>query len=48
VGEGFTATDQYLGRLCFLQKGRYIAAWANVAAGEDPVALAKALMSKLQ
>lgn len=47
VDGGFTVTDQYLGRLCFLQKGRYIAAWANVAEGQDPVALAKALAGKL-
>jgi hypothetical protein len=45
--DAFTATDQYLGRLCFVQKGRYIAAWANVAEGQDPAALAKALAAKL-
>jgi len=30
-----------------VQKGRYIAAWANVAEGQDPVALAKSLAARL-
>jgi len=47
VADGFMATDPYLGRLCFVQKGRYLAAWANVAEGNDPVALARALAAKL-
>lgn len=45
--ESFQATDQYLGRLCFFRKGRYIGGYANVAEGRDPVALAKALAEKL-
>ncbi len=40
-------TDRYLGRLCFLQKGRYIAGYANVAEGHDPAALAAALAAGL-
>lgn len=41
--EAFVATDQYLGRLCVSRKGRYVLGYANVAGGQDPVALAKAL-----
>ena len=41
--EAFQADDQYLGRLCFFRKGRYLGGYANVAAGQDPVALARAL-----
>jgi len=40
-------TDQYLGRLCFIRKGAYIAGYANVAEGRDPAALAAALTSRL-
>ncbi|HTT61701.1 MAG TPA: DUF6599 family protein [Bryobacteraceae bacterium] len=40
-------TDRYLGRLCFMQKGRYIAGWANVAEGHDPADLAAALAARL-
>ena len=45
--EAFQATDQYLGRLCFFRKGRYVAGWANVAEGQSPEALAAALAGKL-
>ena len=40
-------TDRYLGRLCFIQKGPYIAGYANVAEGHDPSALATALAAGL-
>jgi hypothetical protein len=45
--EAFQATDKYLGRLCFFRKGRYIGGYANVADGQDPIALSKALAAKL-
>jgi Family of unknown function (DUF6599) len=46
--DGFQVKDQYLGRLCFFRKGRYLAGYANVAEGQDPVALAAALASALR
>jgi hypothetical protein len=36
-------TDRYLGRLCFMHKGRYIVGYANVAEGHDALKLASAL-----
>jgi hypothetical protein len=45
--EAFQANDKYLGRLCFFRKGRYIGGYANVADGQDPVALSVALAAKL-
>jgi hypothetical protein len=45
--EAFQANDKYLGRLCFFRKGRYIGGYANVAEGQDPVALSVALAAKL-
>lgn len=45
--EAFQANDKYLGRLCFFRKGRYIGGYANVAEGQDPVALSAALAAKL-
>jgi len=45
--EGFAVDDQYLGRLCFFRKGTYIGGYANVAEGQDPVALSKALAARL-
>ncbi|MDE3167973.1 MAG: hypothetical protein KGN36_19385 [Acidobacteriota bacterium] len=46
--EAFQAKDQYLGRLCFFRKGKYLGGYANVAEGQDPVALAQALASALR
>lgn len=40
-------TDRYLGRLCFLQKGKYIAGYANVADTHDPAVLAAELAARL-
>lgn len=40
-------TDQYLGRLCFVRKDRYLAGYAGVAEGYDPSALATALAARL-
>jgi hypothetical protein len=45
--EAFQANDKYLGKLCFFRKGRYIAGYANVTEGQDPVALSTALAAKL-
>jgi len=45
--EGMQAADRYLGRLCFFRKGRYVAGYANVAEGTDPVELAKSLAARL-
>lgn len=43
----FEATDRYLGRVCLMQKGPYIAGYANVADGQDPAALVSALAARL-
>ncbi len=45
--EAFQVNDKYLGRLCFFRKGKFVAGYANVAEGQDPVALAKVLASRL-
>lgn len=45
--EAFEINDKYLGRLCFFRKGKYLGGYANVAEGQDPVALAKALAARL-
>ncbi len=46
-GELIQVTDRYLGRLCFVRKGRYIAGYANVSKAHDPSRLAAALVSRL-
>jgi hypothetical protein len=46
--EAFQAKDQYLGRLCFFRKGKYLGGYANVAEGQDPVALAAALAAGIR
>jgi hypothetical protein len=45
--EGFTAQDQYLGSLVVFRKGARVAGVANVPAGKDGTALAKALATRL-
>jgi hypothetical protein len=45
--EAFTAQDQYLGGLVVFRKGARVAGVANVAAGGDATALAKAVASRL-
>jgi len=45
--EAFSASDQYLGGLLVFRKGARVAGVANVAAGSDPTALAKALLGRL-
>ena len=45
--EAFQSTDPYLGRLCFVRTGRYIAGYAITADGMDPVKLSAALVHKV-
>lgn len=45
--DAFQVTDQYLGRMCLVRKGRYVAGYANVSEPRDPVALAQVLASAL-
>jgi Family of unknown function (DUF6599) len=47
TGDPIQMTDHYLGRLCFVRKGRYIAGYANVTGERDPAALAAALAARL-
>jgi hypothetical protein len=46
--EGMQTTDKYLGRLCFVRSGPYIAGYAISADGVDPIALTTLLLQKLQ
>jgi len=46
--DAFQSTDKYLGRLCFVRTGRYIAGYGITAEGLDPVALSAALVKKIQ
>ncbi|HTS28381.1 MAG TPA: DUF6599 family protein [Bryobacteraceae bacterium] len=45
--DAFQMNDRYLGQVCIFRKGRYIAGYGNVAAGQDSVSLAKALAGRL-
>jgi len=45
--DGFQATDKYLGRVCIVRKGRYLAGYGNLADGDDGVKLATVLVSRL-
>jgi hypothetical protein len=45
--EAFQATDQYLGRLCIFRQGRYVAGYANLADGQEGVALATSLARRV-
>ncbi len=45
--EGFRVQDEYLGGICIFRKGRRIAGYANVPAGEDAVALSRALSARV-
>jgi len=45
--EAFQATDKYLGKVCIIRKGRYLAGYGNVPEGQDAAKLAAALSSKL-
>ncbi len=46
--EAFQVNDRYLGRICIFRKGRYVAGWANVPDGQDPLALATALAANVK
>jgi hypothetical protein len=41
--DAFQMNDKYLGQVCIFRKGRYVAGYGNVVAGQDAVTLAKAL-----
>ena len=45
--DAFQSTDKYLGRMCFVRTGRYIAGYAITANGMDPVALSARLVQKI-
>ena len=46
--EAFQTTDKYLGRLCFIRKGQYIAGYSITVDGMDPAALSAALVAKIR
>ena len=46
--EAFGTTDKYLGRLCFIRQGRYIAGYSVTVDGMDPAALSAALAAKIR
>jgi hypothetical protein len=45
--DAFEVADKYLGRLCFFRKGQYLAGYAGLAEGQDPVALSTALATRI-
>ena len=45
--DAFKLDDKYLGQVSIFRKGRYVAGYGNVAAGQDPVSLARALAGRL-
>jgi hypothetical protein len=45
--DAFTATDEYLGRICIFRKGRIVGGYGKVADGQDATALAGALAARL-
>ena len=45
--EAFQSSDKYLGRVCFVRTGRYIAGYAITADGLDPVVLSGALVQQI-
>ena len=47
TGDPIQFTDRYLGRLCFMRRGRYMVGYANVAEGYDPEKLAAGLAARL-
>jgi len=46
--DAFQSTDKYLGRMCFVRIGRYIAGYAVTASGADPVALSATLVKSIR
>lgn len=45
--DAFQVTDKYLGRICVVRKGRYLAGYGNLADGQDAVKLATVLAARL-
>ncbi len=45
--EAFRVTDEYLGGICIFRKGRRIAGYANVAAGQDAAVPARILSARV-
>lgn len=45
--DAFQMNDKYLGRVCIFRKGRYVGGYGNVADGQEPLTLAKALAARL-
>ena len=45
--DAFQKADKYLGRMCFVRTGRYIAGYAITAEAMDPVVLSGALVQKI-
>lgn len=45
--DAFQGSDKYLGRMCFVRTGRYIAGYAITAEATDPVLLSGALVQKI-
>ena len=45
--DAFQVTDKYLGRVCIVRKGRYLAGYGNLAEGQDAVKLVTILVSRL-
>lgn len=45
--DALETNDRYLGRLCLFRKGKRVAGYANVPDGQDPVALSKALATRI-
>jgi hypothetical protein len=45
--DAFKLDDKYLGQVSIFRKGRYVAGYGNVVAGQDAVALATALAGRL-
>jgi hypothetical protein len=45
--DAFQVTDKYLGRICIVRKGQYLAGYGNLTDGQDPVKLATILVSRV-
>ena len=46
--DAFESSDKYLGRICFVRAGRYIAGYAITAGTADPVLLSRDLIGRLR
>ena len=46
--EAFQVTDKYLGRVCVVRKGRYVAGYGNLADGQDAVKLTTELAARVK